>query len=130
KRVLVPRAEEGRDEGIKVLVAAGADVDAVIAYRTVAAAIDDPKVVRGRQLLASGDAVICAGFAPSQVQALAELVGDLAARACRFAAIGATTAAALGECGVRDVAVATSPTPDGMAAAIASVYPSVSRRQE
>jgi len=123
KRVLVPRAEEGRDEAIKVLEAAGAEVDAIIAYRTVAAAADDPKLARGRELLASGGAEVCAVFAPSQVTALAELVA-IATLRCRFAAIGATTASALAEHGVRDVAVAATPTPDAMAQAL------VRRRQE
>jgi uroporphyrinogen-III synthase len=123
KRVLVPRAEEGRDEAIKVLRAAGAEIDDVIAYRTVPAAADDPKLARGRELLVSGGAEVCAVFAPSQVSALAELVPITSLR-CRFAAIGATTASALAELGVRDVAVAATPTPDGMAQAL------VRRRQE
>jgi len=122
RKVLVPRAEEGRDEAIKVLRAAGAEIDEVIAYRTVPAPADDPKLARGRELLGSGGAAVCAVFAPSQVHALAELMRDLAAIACPFAAIGATTAAALAERGVNRVAVAASPTPDGMAQAIAAVY--------
>src|SRR5262249_45020724 len=36
KRVLVPRAEEGRDELVDILRAAGAEVVAVAAYKTVA----------------------------------------------------------------------------------------------
>src|SRR5262245_60734527 len=41
-RVLVPRAEEGREEAIALLRAAGAEIDDVIAYRTVAAPAGDP----------------------------------------------------------------------------------------
>ena len=41
KRVLVPRAEDGRTEPLEILRAAGADVVDVIAYRTVALPTDD-----------------------------------------------------------------------------------------
>lgn len=118
KRVLVPRAEQGRTEAIDILRAAGADVVDVIAYRTVPTAPDDPAIARGLALLRAGNAEICAVFAPSQVAALAALVGPLTAVATQFCAIGETTAAALHAAGVRRVAVASEPTPEGLAAAI------------
>jgi uroporphyrinogen-III synthase len=40
-----------------------------------------------------------------------------------FVAIGETTAAALRAAGVREVAVADTPTPAGIACAVSSVYP-------
>ncbi|MGE0549966.1 MAG: uroporphyrinogen-III synthase [Kofleriaceae bacterium] len=123
RRVLVPRAEDGRDEAISILRAAGVDVRDVVAYRTIAAPIDDPALVRGRDLLSSGDAAVCAVFAPSQVTALAGIVGPLARLRTTFAAIGVTTATALHDVGVTKVAVANSPTPGGIANAIAAVYP-------
>jgi uroporphyrinogen III methyltransferase/synthase len=119
KRVLVPRAEEGRTEPLDLLRAAGAEVIDVIAYRTVEAVPDDP---RGRQLLEAGQAAVCCVFAPSQVKALARLV-DLRGVRSRFCAIGETTAAAVREAGVPEVAVAPSPTPEGMAQAVRAVYP-------
>lgn len=122
KRILVPRAEDGRLEGIELLRRAGADVTDVIAYRTVAVSADDPSVGRGREALASGAAVCCV-FAPSQVTALAAIVGPLSALATQFCAIGETTAAALRSLGIHEVAVAPSPTPEGMAQAVRSVYP-------
>ena len=123
KRVLVPRAEEGRTEPLDLLRAAGAEVVDVIAYRTVAVAADDPTLARGKQLLLAGEAPICAVFAPSQVAALAIAIGPLSAIATRFCAIGETTAAALAAAGVAEVAVAPAPSPEGMAQAVRSVYP-------
>jgi uroporphyrinogen-III synthase len=119
-RVLVPRAEEGRMEALEILAAAGAEVVSVIAYRTVAVPADDPAIARGLAVLRAGDAAVCAVFAPSQVTALAAIVGPLASVATRFCAIGETTAAALRDAGVLEVAVAPTPTPEGMARALRS----------
>ena len=106
-----------------ILRAAGAIVDDVPVYRTVPSPVDDPALARGRELLLGGRANICVVFAPSQVTALVALVGPLAERHTQFAAIGDTTAAVLREAGVATVAVATVPTPEGLANAIAAVYP-------
>jgi uroporphyrinogen-III synthase len=119
-RVLVPRAEEGREEAIACLRAAGAEVEDVIVYRTVAAPADDPALAAGRALLAAGQAAVCVVLAPSQVAALAAR-GRLPTVA--FAAIGETTAAALRAAGASTVAVAETPTPAGIASAVRSVYP-------
>ncbi|MDB4955448.1 MAG: uroporphyrinogen-III C-methyltransferase / uroporphyrinogen-III synthase [Myxococcales bacterium] len=120
KRVLVPRAEEGRVEALEILRLAGAIVVDVIAYRTVP---DDAGAARGAQLLRAGEAAICAVFAPSQVAALATIIGGLDRIESRFCAIGETTATAVRAAGVRAVAVAAVPTPEGMAQAVRSVYP-------
>jgi uroporphyrinogen-III synthase len=123
KRILVPRAEEGRLDAIEMLREAGAHVVDVVAYRTIAESADAPSVARGRELLTTGGATLCCVFAPSQVTALAAIVGPLSALATRFCAIGETTAAALRSVGIAEVAVAVSPTPEGMAQAVRSVYP-------
>lgn len=127
KRVLVPRAEDGRVEALQVLRAAGATVVDVVAYRTLAVAPDEPALARGADLLLAGRAAVCAMFAPSQVTALAAVIaargkalGDVATRFC---AIGETTASAARNAGIREVAVAPAPTPEGMAQAVRSVYP-------
>lgn len=122
KRVLVPRAEEGRTEPLEILRAAGAEVIDVVAYRTVPVPADDPAIQRGRELLVSGDAPVCCVFAPSQVAALAQIVRlpELRTRMC---AIGETTAAAVRGAGIAEVAVAATPTPEGIAQAVRSVYP-------
>jgi len=118
-RVLVPRAEEGREEAIAYLRAAGAEIEDVVAYRTVATPAGDPALAEGRALLAAGGAAICVVLAPSQVAALAALV---ALPPLAFAAIGETTAAALRAAGAGAIAVAETPTPAGIASAVQSVY--------
>jgi uroporphyrinogen-III synthase len=130
RRVLVPRAEEGRPEPAAILRAAGAIVDDVVAYRAIAAPADDPQLARGLDLLATRTAAVCAMFAPSQVRALAALLAardvTLAALAptIQLAAIGETTAEALRAIGVAaaSIAVARAPTPEGIANAVAAVY--------
>lgn len=123
RRVLVPRAEDGRDDAIAVLRAAGAEIVDIVAYRTVPTAADDPSIADGRKLLLQSRAAVCAVFAPSQVAALGAVVGPLARLRVAFAAIGDTTGAVLREAGVANVSVATTPTPEGLAKAVAAVYP-------
>jgi uroporphyrinogen-III synthase len=122
KRVLVPRAADGRDEAIEILRAGGVDVEPIVAYRTVPAHADAPELVRGRELLVAGEAAVCCVFSPSQVAALEALLG-IRKLVTRWAAIGDTTAEALRDAGAELIAVADSPTPEGMAKAVAAVYP-------
>jgi uroporphyrinogen-III synthase len=122
KRVLVPRAEDGREEGIGILREAGVIVDDLAAYRTVPMPRDHPDIARGRELLASGQAAVCVVFAPSQVAALDAIIG-VSRIATRFAAIGDTTAEALRNAGAEVISVAATPTPEGIANAVAAVYP-------
>ncbi|MBK9030551.1 MAG: uroporphyrinogen-III synthase [Myxococcales bacterium] len=117
--LLAPRAAGGRDDALAILTAAGATVLPVVAYRLEPRPADDPALAPGLAALAG--AAACLVFAPSQVQALAALV-DLR-RLPPLVAIGPTTAAALIERGVATAAVAATPDPAGMAAALASVYP-------
>lgn len=125
QRVLVPRAEDGRDDAIEILRAAGVEVVDVVAYRTMPVPPDDASVASGRTLLLDGHAAVCIVFAPSQIRALASIVEPrtLAELATRFVAIGDTTGAVLREAGIQQVAVAATPTPEGVANAVASVYP-------
>jgi len=116
-RVLVPRAEEGREDAVAILRAAGAHVIEAIAYRTVAVPAGDPSLAAGLAALPGADVIVV--FAPSQVAALAALVAPLAGT---FVAIGPTTAAALRDRGI-EPAIAAAPTPEGIANAVASVYP-------
>lgn len=120
ERVLIPRAAEGRRELIDALADAGALVDTVDIYQTVSTPAGNPEIARGLALLPSAS-VVCL-FAPSQVAALDQLVGILTLP-CPLVAIGETTAAALREAGAGVVAVAATPTPDGLAKAVATVYP-------
>ena len=123
-RVLVPRAEGGRDEAILALRAEGVIVDDIVAYRTVFASADDPELQAGLAALRDRQIDLCAFFAPSQVEAMLALPGaaDALTHVVR-AAIGATTAEALAAHGLPAQAIAATPTASGMAAAIAAVYP-------
>ena len=117
RRILIPRAVEGRRELIDALEANGAEVDAIDVYRTVALPIAE---VAERDKLADA-AVVCV-FAPSQVAALDAIVGMGHLR-CPVVAIGDTTAAAARQAGASHVVVAAEPTPEGLAKAVATVYP-------
>ena len=121
QRVLVPRAEDGRDEPIATLRAAGWAVTDVIAYRTVAVGASDPARARGAAMLAAGAAAMCCVFAPSQVVALGSAVAAGGATLV-WVAIGETTATALRAAGAVRVAVAAAPTPEGIANAAGAVY--------
>jgi len=93
-RVLVPRAEEGRPELTAGLAAAGAEVTAPVAYRTLPAS---PETLQGLgDLLEQGsvDAVVFAS--PSAVRAVAQALGPRAQLMARtaVAVIGPTTAEA------------------------------------
>ena len=123
-RVLVPRAEGGRDEAILALRACDVIVDDIVAYRTVFSSADDPDVAAGLVALHNRQINVCAFFSPSQVEATLALPGAAAdlVHVLR-AAIGVTTAEALAARGLPAQAIAATPTASGMAAAIAAVYP-------
>ena len=125
-RVLMPRAEQGRDDGVEALRAAGAEVDVVPVYRTVVVPADDPTVRYGLRELRRGRIDVVAFFAPSQVRALLELCGDGGVElvnACRcIAAIGATTARVLEGRGVRVDLIPSSPDAQVLASELASAY--------
>jgi uroporphyrinogen-III synthase/uroporphyrinogen III methyltransferase/synthase len=112
RRVLVPRAAEGRPELVEGLAEAGADVTAVACYRTVPA---PPEAVAPLGEAILDGAVDAVAFAsPSAVRSIVTGLGARAALLdrCALAAIGPTTAAALQEAGLRVTvlpAVATGP---------------------
>lgn len=142
RRVLLPRAEEGRDEAALALRAAGARVDELVVYRTTARALPPPasspspagsalspdaaalRAALDRWL--AGEVAVAALFAPSQVNALAGWLAasgtSLAESPVWFAAIGDTTAQALAAAGCSRLVVASAPTPEAMANAVASRY--------
>ncbi len=122
-KILAPRAADGRTDAIAMLRAAGADVTDVAAYRTHAIAADDPSVAAGRALLLA-NAALCCVFAPSQVTALAAIIGPLSGLSC--CAIGETTAAALRSAGVARCEVAATPTPAGLAGAVRAMLATLS----
>ncbi len=123
RRVLLPRAADGRDDALARLTAAGLEVLACTAYHTRARTAADPALALGLAAIRARRVAVIALFAPSQVEALCALVPTDAITTAIVAAIGATTAAALARRGLRVDAVAASPDPAAMARALAAVYP-------
>ena len=123
-RVLLPRAEDGRPEAGEALRRAHVSVDEAIAYRTQprcrADLFDDE--CRLLDALQRGDIGALCVFAPSQVSALANLLGTaprlLPQLAACVVAIGETTARALRQAGIALPLVATAPTAAALAAAL------------
>jgi uroporphyrinogen-III synthase/uroporphyrinogen III methyltransferase/synthase len=95
RRVLLPRPAEGRPELLEGLRAAGADVAAVEAYRTVPAPAEAIRPLVA--WLEAGEIDAVAFASPSAVRAVVAGLGDAATllRRVRLAAIGPTTADAL-----------------------------------
>jgi uroporphyrinogen-III synthase/uroporphyrinogen III methyltransferase/synthase len=119
RRVLVPRAAEGRHELMDGLAAAGADVVDAPCYRTVAAPAA-ALVPLGEAILDGKiDAVTFAS--PSAVRSVVVALGGRAALLdrCALAAIGPTTAAALQEAGLRVSVTPAISTAAGLADALA-----------
>jgi uroporphyrinogen-III synthase len=100
RRVLVPRAEEGRPELLDGLAAAGAEVIAPAAYRTVAAPPGALAPLADALEAGGLDAVTFAS--PSAVRSVVAALGPRAVLLGRvaLAAIGPTTAAELRACGL------------------------------
>jgi uroporphyrinogen III methyltransferase/synthase len=123
-RVLVPRAAEGREELVAALAAAGAKVDVVAAYRTLARSPAELAPIARR--IVAGELHVLCFFSPSQVQAVAAAVGTVAEAAAAFrrarvvAAIGQTTAESLRSLGARVDVVASAPAAEALAAEIAA----------
>lgn len=113
-RFLQPRAEEGREELARDLIAAGAAVDVVAAYRTVAATAEALAPLRGALEAGRVGAIVFAS--PSAVRAVHEGIGlppEIPA-----VAIGPTTAIALQAAGARRIEVAPRPDDAGLLAAV------------
>ncbi len=112
-RVLLPRAEKGREVLAARLREAGAMVTEVVAYRTLPRDIPEREV---GALLAGPrpDAVLF--FSPSAFHAFVRALGDERARAFLsgpvLCAIGPTTARAMTEAGLTPQAVAARPSVD------------------
>jgi len=120
KRVLLPRAAEGRPEILKGLSAAGAEVTAVEAYRTLPAPAETLICLASWIERAEVDAVAFAS--PSAVRAVFEALGPRAGLLGRvlLAAIGPTTAGALREVGLSAGVVADRHTGRDLADSIAA----------
>ncbi len=105
RRLLLPRAEEGRPTLPERLRAAGARVDTVAVYRTAAAPVDAPALCKR---LASGEIGALTFTSPSTVRRFVDLLDEPALHAvagCLVAAIGPVTAEALRRRGIEPDAV-------------------------
>ena len=95
-------------------------------YRTETAPADDPAVSYGLRALRRGRIDVATFFAPSQVHALLELLGDDGVElvnACRVVVtIGHTTRAVLEKCGIRVDLVPSTPDAEVLAAELAQTY--------
>ncbi|MGH7337647.1 MAG: uroporphyrinogen-III synthase, partial [Myxococcota bacterium] len=114
RRFLVPRSDLARDVLPDDLRAAGAEVDAVIAYRNAPAELDRDWL-RGELVAGRLDALTFAS--PSSAKRFSEAL-DQAARSaatkCLIAAIGPVTARALASVGLSAQVVAQSATAAGL----------------
>lgn len=119
RRVLFPRPAEGRPETVAGLLEAGAELTAVEAYRTAPA---PPETLAPlRDWLAGGEVDAVAFASPSAVQAIVGALGPDVdrLRGVLLAAIGPTTAEALGAFGLPVGAVPARYTGTALAEAIA-----------
>ena len=119
-RVLLPRSDRANQGLIEALIAHGAVVTEVIAYRTELPSGNDLAEIRA-QLKQGVDAVLF--FSPSAVNHFRHVLGqkDFArlAETSSFAAIGPVTEAALHEAGVEQIIVAKSATVPSLIAELA-----------
>ncbi|HUG52796.1 MAG TPA: uroporphyrinogen-III synthase [Vicinamibacteria bacterium] len=113
RRVLLPVSDRAADTVARGLALLGAQVDRVVAYRTVARA--DADRVQG-ELRRGVDALVFAS--PSAVAGVLEAAGDLA-RQVPAVAIGPTTAEAVRTAGLSLLATAEASTVEGVVAALA-----------
>lgn len=122
KRVLLPRSDIGRDDLLKSLAAAGADVMPVVVYRTVGP--DDTSARLMRQEVLKGSAAIITFASPSAVRNFGRLFSaeelSVYGPGLTVAAIGATTQEAIAALALPVQIVAKEATSGGLIASVAS----------
>lgn len=117
-RVLVPQAADARPALAEGLRSAGAAVDAIPVYRTVAAEGGDAAALAGELLAGRVDAVTFTSS--STVRHFVELVGERVVTApIVVAALGPITADAARDAGFADIVVADDATVPALVAALA-----------
>ncbi|MGC4105516.1 MAG: hydroxymethylbilane synthase [Thermomicrobiales bacterium] len=128
-RVLLLLSDIARPTLAEGLRAMGADVTIATAYRTLPVTRVGPDTL---ERLQSGDPAAVFLSSPSAVEALDAMLGaDITLLTAAFGiAIGETTAAAMREAGMPVHAVATTPTPAGMIAALESCYAITPERRD
>lgn len=121
-KILLPASNLARPQLRAALEAAGAQVDQVVAYRTVRPPDVDPVALDALRREAV-DVVALAS--PSALRNLVDLLGAEASclQQTRLACVGPTTASAVRELGLHPAVVATDQTPEGLTQAITSLFP-------
>jgi uroporphyrinogen III methyltransferase/synthase len=116
-RVLLPRSDIAPPDLADALTARGANVTAVVAYRT---RVDSGGSERLRRLLEEGQVDWITFTSPSTVGGLLSAVGPaiLRGRSVRLASIGPTTSAALRQAGLEPTVEAARHTMEGLVEAI------------
>lgn len=117
KRILLPRAKKGRPEIVEALLAAGAQVDDVALYDTVA---PDPNPETLAQLADGVDALTFTS--PSTVTNFYTLVLPASVASAVVACIGPTTAQAVEQVGITVDVMPQRYTVDGLLDALAAYY--------
>ncbi len=118
QRVLLPASDRAREELPRALAAAGAEVVAAVAYRTIVTAADDSSL----ELLRRGAADVVTFASPSAFLSLAEQLGREALGKFVLAAIGPTTARAIRAAGLPVAIEARESGTAGLAKAIAEYF--------
>jgi uroporphyrinogen III methyltransferase/synthase len=118
-RVLLARAESARDVVPTMLRAAGAHVDAIAVYRTVADARDASDV---RARLLAGEVDLVTVTSSSTVRYFVEAVGEDAARAAPLASIGPVTTDTARQLGLTIAVEAAEATVSALVEASLSVF--------
>lgn len=117
-RIFFPASEIARDVIPDGLAGLGAEVDRITAYRMVTLKVD---ATRCRASIEGGEVHVVTFASPSAMEALRDQIDEDLFNRLReeipAAAMGPTTATAIREAGWRKVAVARTPTLEGLAAA-------------
>lgn len=119
-RVLIPRAEQGREVLATALREAGASVSEVVAYRTLPRAVPEDEV---KALLGGPRPDAALFFSPSAFHGLLNALGADRARAFLsgviLCAIGRTTARAMSDAGLPPDTIAAAPSVEAALDAVA-----------
>ncbi len=123
KRVFLPRSDRANPELVGKLTDLGADVNDVVAYKTVR---PDEQVLGKAEEIVSGGADAVLFFSPSAVHHLRDVLGDerfeKLSRSAVFTAIGPVTERALRAAKVERVVMATDTTVDAVLATLRDYF--------
>lgn len=121
KRLLLPCSQLINKELVRALSELGAEIETVVAYRTLPASNRDGKI---KELLINGQVDVITFTSPSTVRGLITLMEDNveALNKTVIACIGPVTAAAAAESGLRVDVIAKKYTIDGLVKALVERY--------